>query len=150
MTTLFDPDAGARLDDRIGQLSAASTRQWGTMDVGQMLEHTAGQFRLALAEHSSPARRTFLSYPLVKQLLVYAVPWPKNSPTVPELRVTAPADPADFEAGRARLRALIERFVAFGPGHAFAVHPGFGCLSGRAWGRLAWRHLDHHLRQFGV
>ncbi len=29
-------------------------------------------------------------------------------------------------------------------------HPLFGPLSGEEWGALSWKHLDYHLRQFGV
>ncbi|MDZ4803510.1 MAG: DUF1569 domain-containing protein [Candidatus Eisenbacteria bacterium] len=29
-------------------------------------------------------------------------------------------------------------------------NPIFGNLSVDEWGKLSWKHLDHHLRQFGA
>lgn len=58
--------------------------------------------------------------------------------------------PDDLERDKAKLKDLIGRFNAAGPAHDWSVHPLFGKLPGKQWGRLAYRHLDHHLRQFGV
>jgi hypothetical protein len=57
---------------------------------------------------------------------------------------------ATWDQDFAALGAAINRFAARGPGGPWAEHPAFGPLTGRMWGVLAWRHLDHHLRQFGL
>jgi hypothetical protein len=75
-------------------------------------------------------------------------PFKRNSPTAKELVVV---DTRDFEAERARLLSLIEQFSTGGPA-ACTTHPHafFGPMTSDEWGRLQYKHLDHHLRQFGV
>ena len=84
----------------------------------------------------------------LRQVLVYWLPWPKGRiATAPEMLTTAPSA-WDYDV--AQLHALIEQFAARSPSEAWAGHPAFGPLSGREWGVLCWKHLDHHLRQFGA
>jgi hypothetical protein len=45
---------------------------------------------------------------------------------------------------------LIERFATTPPEKLGVVHPSFGRMRPRDWDVLQYRHLDHHLRQFGV
>jgi hypothetical protein len=46
-----------------------------------------------------------------------------------------------------RLLETFSRTDRLGP---WPDHPAFGRLSGAAWGALSYKHIDHHLRQFGV
>ena len=74
-------------------------------------------------------------------------PFSHGSPTDPDFVI---ADKRDFDAERRRLTTLIQRFCERGPDAAGAqVHGFFGKLNGQEWGRLVYKHLDHHLRQFG-
>ncbi|HLA62974.1 MAG TPA: DUF1569 domain-containing protein [Rhodothermales bacterium] len=147
MPTLFDPTARAALLDRVDRLTPDARRVWGKMSLGQMLAHTAGQLRLGLGEMPVKRMRTPYGFPVLRQLAIYVVPWPKGAPSAPELLAVPPAE---VEAGKAAVRECAERFGALGPDHPWPLHPAFGRLSRRAWGVLSWRHLDHHLRQFGV
>jgi hypothetical protein len=88
-----------------------------------------------------------LRYPPLKQFIVYIAPFPKNVPTAPELLARSPRD---WGADIAELRSLIERFSARRGAEQWPDHPAFGRLSERAWGVLVYRHMDHHLRQFGA
>jgi hypothetical protein len=93
-------------------------------------------------------KRLPLRYPPLKQLVVYVAPFPRNAPTAPELTIAA--TPRPWADDIAMLQQLIDRITAH-PSHAeWPEHPAFGRLSRRAWGVLAYRHMDHHLRQFGV
>ena len=75
-------------------------------------------------------------------------PLSKNSPTDPTFVVS---DTRDFEKEKARLLAVMQRFHAAGQQAADGrVHSFFGRLTGGEWGVIMWKHLDHHLRQFGV
>jgi hypothetical protein len=75
-------------------------------------------------------------------------PMRKNSPTVKVLLVK---DGRDFAAERIRLSGLIDDFAAAGPkGCTPHPHPFFGPLAPDEWSILMYKHLDHHLRQFGV
>ncbi len=81
---------------------------------------------------------------------VYPIPWPHG------LRTAAMVDPerggtppAEFERDVAELRAAIERFVRELPAMSKRSHFVFGKLTEWEWARWAWRHMNHHLRQFG-
>jgi hypothetical protein len=68
-------------------------------------------------------------------------------PTAPELLARAPTD---WAANLAELLASIDRFAGRDATIAWPDHPAFGRMSGRQWGVLSYRHVDHHLRQFNV
>jgi hypothetical protein len=72
----------------------------------------------------------------------------RNSPTVPDLVI---AEERDLDTERDRLTSLIDRFVAAGPaGCTTHPHSFFGRMTPREWAILMYKHLDHHLRQFGA
>jgi hypothetical protein len=147
MSTLFDRADRTTLLYRIDRLQATNPRLWGKMELGEMLVHAAEQLRLGLGEIPVEERKTPFNRPLVRQFIVYLMPWPKGSPTAPEL---IPTSAVEVEEGKARLAALVGRFGERTPDDAWPVHPAFGPLSGKAWGVLSYRHLDHHLRQFNA
>ncbi len=55
----------------------------------------------------------------------------------------------EFEPDKQALLAVLGRFSETPRRAVLAPSPVFGPLSRRGWGRLMWRHVDHHLRQFG-
>lgn len=85
--------------------------------------------------------------PIVKQLVMFYLPWPKGVATAPELLSRSPEHWTN-ESGA--LHAAIEAFAAKSRDGKWPRHPFFGHLSGAEWGRFMYRHLDHHLTQFGV
>ena len=149
MKTLFDDAAYAELQDRIAGLSASSQREWGKMSPSQAVEHCARALEVATG-------RTEMKQALIGKLIAWAVkkkyigeaPMPKNSPTGPTLIVT---EEPDFDTARLRLSELINDFYVRGESGADGrVHAFFGKLNGREWGELQYKHVDHHLKQFGV
>lgn len=151
METLFDAETRRQVQARIQEMGPDCRRHWGSMTVPQALSHMGDQLAMALGDIDAVPVRGPLSWPPLKQLVLYVLPWPKNAKTAPELLQTRIED---VEVARRRLLQLIDRFVALGDssgdGDGFSRHPLFGSLSTRTWGSLAWRHLDHHLRQFGL
>lgn len=147
MPTLFEEPARLAVLQRLGRLTPASAPRWGRMNAAQMLAHCAAQLRLGLGELPCVDRRLPFRYFPLKQLIVYLLPFPRGVPTAAELVVS---DEREYDAEHQRLTTLIARFGASGARREFPPHPAFGRLSRRAWGVLAYRHLDHHLRQFGV
>lgn len=150
LKSLFDPALAADLAARLATLRADSPRQWGTMTPPQMLAHCARGLQMAVGELRPP--RAFIGRVLggiVKpKVLGDDAPLRRNSPTARELVV---AEPEALDAERARLVALIERFVEAGPaGCTTHPHAFFGRMRPDEWGVLMYKHLDHHLRQFGV
>jgi hypothetical protein len=138
----------ARIAERFTRLAADTPARWGRMDVAQMLHHTNEALRMALGDRVCAPRGKWLfrTFP-VKYLIFYVLPFPKGASTAKELVVSAPCAFAD-EARRSR--ELLERFGTAPVPERGPEHPMFGPLSGREWGVLQHKHLDHHLRQFGV
>jgi hypothetical protein len=140
-------DADRReLGERIARLTPAHEPLWGRMTAPQMVAHLAAAIRMATGELPIPPRRTPFRHPVIKQLLVYFVPIPKGLPTARELQRA----PGSWAADVADLRAMLDAFAARDRLLAWPAHPALGPLGAHAWGVLALRHCDHHLRQFGV
>ena len=145
MPSLNDPAARASLVARLDRLSPEAVPLWGKMSAPKMLAHITDAFRMALGELSVRPKKIPLigSFPF-KQLAIFVLPFPKNSPTAPEIIARAPEA---FDVEKANAKALLTRLG----GHVtYAVHPIFGTLSRSEWGALSYKHFDHHLRQFGV
>jgi hypothetical protein len=150
MRNMYEAAAVEEVKQRIAQLRPDSARQWGTMNAAQTVAHCSGSFEMALGDKTPP--RVLLGRiigPLVKRRAILSdEPLHRNSPTAKELVVQGDRDLA---TERARLHGLIDRFVAAGPKEC-TTHPHsfFGPLTPEEWARLMYKHLDHHLRQFGV
>lgn len=133
---------------RLERLRPDAARQWGKMTVAQMLAHCQQPLRVATGE--LPLKRSFIGLlfgRMAKKKLLSPAPWQPGMPTAPEFKVT---DARDFAKEKAALLALVKRFGETGPaGLTKAPHPFFGPLTTDEWQALQWRHLDHHLRQFG-
>ena len=149
METLFDPSNRQAILDRLSRLEAGSPRQWGKMNAGQMLSHCATALEVAAGESlRKQALIGKLLSPFIRSGVLGEKPFSRNSPTDPTFVVK---DERDFLAEKQRLEAILERFCQRGPsGAANQIHSFFGKLSGEEWGRLMHKHLDHHLRQFGL
>lgn len=149
MKSLFNPTDRESLSRRLATLEPDARRQWGKMDPAQMLLHCA--IGLEAVTGDLPTKQVFLGKlvtPFIRGLVLGEKPFRRNVPTDPTFVVS---DRRGFEEERTRLATQIDRFVQRGPGSAGKKpHVFFGRLSGDEWGRLMYKHLDHHLRQFGV
>lgn len=87
-----------------------------------------------------------LRFTPIKQLIIYAAPFPKGAPTAPEL--LARCDGARIEDEQQAYAELLSRLAAVTPATRLQDHPAFGRLTHRAYGVLIARHTDHHFRQF--
>ncbi len=150
MKNLYDPAVTNEVKARLEKLTADSPRQWGTMTPAQAAAHCSASIDMAFGTLRPP--RKFIGRvlgPLIKPLVLRDnEPMRRNSPTIDGLIVR---DDRDLEAERARLHNLIDRFAAGGPA-ACTTHPHafFGSLTPEQWSILMYKHLDHHLRQFGA
>ncbi|HEY0702504.1 MAG TPA: DUF1569 domain-containing protein [Candidatus Acidoferrales bacterium] len=150
MKNMFEPARVAEVQERLAQLRPDSTRQWGKMNAAQALAHCSMAMEWAVGDTVAP--RMFVGRIIggwIKpRMLGDDQPMRRNSPTAPTLVV---ADERNLEAERKRLSALIDRFAAAGPtGCTTNPHSFFGRMTGEEWAILTYKHLDHHLRQFGV
>jgi hypothetical protein len=149
MSSLLNRDDRDATLRRLETLRPGATRHWGTMDAAQMLAHLSIAMECATGERASTQSLLGkIVTPFIRGLVFGEKPFARNGPTDPTYLV---ADPRDFETEKARLVRLVERFGQRGPlGAAGQIHPFFGTLSAEQWGRLTWKHVDHHLRQFGA
>ena len=150
MKNLFEPARAEEVKERLARLRPESARQWGKMSPAQALAHCSTAMEWAVGDRLAP--RMFLGRILGGMIKPKVVgndePMRRNSPTVPTLVV---ADERDLAKERERLRALLDRFAAAGPaGCTKHPHSFFGRLTPEEWAILMYKHLDHHLRQFGV
>jgi hypothetical protein len=151
MRNLFDAAVANQVKIRLEKLEPQSERRWGKMTPAQMLAHCSVSMQWAVGElvpekGALPAR---LMGRLVKPMVFRNEdPLRKNSPTAKTLIV---ADDRDLGKERTRLAELIDKFVAGGAtGCTRNPHTFFGNLTAEEWAILMYKHLDHHLRQFGV
>ncbi len=149
MPNLFETADREDVVRRLGGLRPASARQWGRMDVSQMLAHCAVSLEVPCGDRVKQQRLLGrILAPFVRAATLGDKPMVRNAPTDAENKIV---DARDFEQERARLTSIVERFAGLGPaGVDGVVHSFFGPLTGDEWGRLMYKHLDHHLRQFGA
>ncbi|HEX2723876.1 MAG TPA: DUF1569 domain-containing protein [Gemmatimonadaceae bacterium] len=147
MKTLWDESSRDELKKRLGLLQADTKPLWGGMNAPQMVAHLGSSMQMATGELKVAPKKLPIRFPPLKQLIIYWLPWPKGTPTAPELLTN---EPAEWAEGIARLRRGIDRFGARKRDGAWPDHPAFGRMTHRSWGVLAYRHIDHHFRQFGV
>lgn len=135
--------------ERLDQLTPATGRKWGKMNVSQMLAHCKEAFKVPLSEKPLPKMFPLnLIGPLFKKKLFDNIPWKQGLPTAPNFKIK---DERNFEREKEGLLKLINQFYTKGPkGAGLYPHPVFGTLTAEQWGKAMWKHLDHHLRQFGV
>ncbi|HET6765080.1 MAG TPA: DUF1569 domain-containing protein [Longimicrobiaceae bacterium] len=150
MKNLFDAARAAEIQQRIASLGADSPPQWGRMNAAQAMAHCAAGLAMATGDVRPPralAGRIFGA--VVKRLALRDdEPMRRNAPTVASLQV---ADERDLSVEQARLQSLVAAFAAVGSaGCTTHPHPFFGKLTPDEWGVLMYKHLDHHLRQFGA
>jgi hypothetical protein len=150
MKNLYDAAQVQEVKQRIASLRPDSARLWGSMNAPQAIAHCSGGLEMALGDRNPP--RVFagrLVGWIVKPLaLKDDAPMRRNSPTMPELIVR---DDRNLDGERTRLVTLIDRFAAAGPaGCTTHPHSFFGPLTPNEWAILMYKHLDHHLRQFGA
>jgi hypothetical protein len=150
MESLFKSGCVDEVQKRLSWLQPDQARQWGTMSPAQMLAHCSLGLEMAAGEIRPPrALIGRILGPVVKPMALRAgEPMRRNSPTSKELIIK---DDKDFETERKRLSGLINCFAAAGPAGCTAhPHAFFGSLTPDEWAVLMYKHLDHHLRQFGA
>ena len=149
MKNLFEREVAEEVISRIDRLQPTSGRQWGKMDVAQMLAHCSAAMDMATGRLN--LKRIFIGRllgPFVRPIFTNEKPFSRNNPTAKELVFSAPRD---FAREREQLRAKIKEFHEGGEAKCTRhPHPFFGSLTPREWSRGMYKHLDHHLRQFGA
>jgi hypothetical protein len=150
MKSIFEKEAFNEISSRLDNLSPQSQAKWGKMDVNKMLRHCQKPIKLAFGEEKVEKPNFFmrLLIRLMKPTLYNDKPWKHGLPTAREFVIKKSEN---FEAEKLTLKALVKRMHEsssyFEPSR---THPIFGKMKSWMWGQSAYKHLDHHLKQFGV
>ncbi|PQB04961.1 DUF1569 domain-containing protein [Aureitalea marina] len=149
MESLFEQQGYQIIQDRLDKLSPDQPAKWGKMDVAQMLHHCQKAFEipLGISTIKPPGGLMKLAFKVFKKTLYNDKPWGKGMRTAPEFLVK---DAKVYETEKSRLLELAAQFHEKGKDHNWPIHPAFGKLTSEQWGKMQYKHLDHHLRQFGV
>jgi len=150
MINLFERERVEEVKARIAHLRPDSERLWGRMNAAQAVAHCSAGLELALGDRLAPRMLIgrIIGRIVKPKVLGNDEPLRRNSSTLEGLVVQ---DVRDLGAERDRLCGLIDRFAAAGPkGCITYPHSFFGRLAPDEWATLMYKHLDHHLRQFGV
>lgn len=150
MKNLFEAATVEEVKERMSHLRPDSKRLWGKMNAPQAVAHCTRGMELATGERRPPRvlMGRVLGWMIKPIAFKESQPMRRNSPTVPGLVVD---DERDLTVERERLNEIIDRFAARGPaGCSTHPHSFFGKLTPEEWSAWMYKHLDHHLRQFGV
>ncbi|HEY8459994.1 MAG TPA: DUF1569 domain-containing protein [Blastocatellia bacterium] len=146
---LFQRETLDEAISRLDMLQPTSARLWGKMDAAQMMAHCSLALDMAAGRLNLP--RMFIGRllgPFFKRMCVNDKPFEKNRPTDARLVVT---DQRDFLREQELLKRKLREFHEGGEAKCTRhPHPFVGSLTPYAWSRVMYKHLDHHLRQFGV
>ena len=150
MQDIFNPRTIEGLKARVRNISTDSTAQWGKMTTWQMLKHCCENEKLLLREKAYD--RLFIGRLFGKMSLKSMVkddkPLKQNQPTHPEFKIKGDGD---LERQKKEWMTLLDKYpYQKASDYASFVHPFFGKMTYDEVNIAAYKHIDHHLRQFGV
>ena len=149
LPNIFTPEVSDQVIQRISNLETTSQPDWGKMNAAQMLAHCNVTYELVYDnKHPKPgALGRFLMKAFVKKLVVSEAPYKQNSRSAPAFLIS---DQREFEAEKQRLIEYIRKTQELGEDH-FDNKPShsFGALNKTEWNNMFYKHLNHHLTQFG-
>ncbi len=145
MKSIFDPEAFEEINERLHKLNADDTPLWGRMSAGQMVWHCQFPLKVAVANKNTKMKSNPILVWFFKKSLYNDRLWRKGLPTAPGARAI---EPKDFEKEFPVLLELVAACHALKDRTQWNPHPLFGTLTPEQWGKMQYKHLDHHLRQF--
>ncbi|KAB2878507.1 DUF1569 domain-containing protein [bacterium] len=147
MKSIFEPDAQKEIMERLNKLTPQTPAQWGKMNAAQMLAHCTLTMQVPVGDLA--VKPTFFRYigRFFKSMATNDKPFSKNSPTAAEFVIS---DGRDFNKERSNFTVAFNKLI---PGeHTIKIsnHSFFGLMTPLEWGKLMYKHADHHFKQFGV
>lgn len=150
MKNVFDLKDSQELIARINALSPETPNLWGKMNVSQMLAHCNVPYEMTYTDKYPKPKgfKKFMIKLFAKNIVVGPKPYKKNSRTAPEFLIT---DERNFEEEKEKLVDHVKKTQKLGTEHFHNKEShAFGPLTEKEWNTLFYKHLDHHLQQFGV
>ncbi len=147
MKSLFEESTLQEIETRITKLSNTSNPTWGKMDVSQMFYHCQFPLKIALHKDHPQLKPSLLAKLFFKKALYNDKLWKKNLPTHSKLKVV---EQKEFDKEKEELLNLVIEFSNQRDKKVWDPHPMFGKFTQDQWGKMQYKHLDHHLQQFNV
>lgn len=151
MKNIFHQEVTDEVIGRINQLTSETQPKWGKMDVAQMLAHCCVTYEFIFEPEKHPKPNPFMALIIklvAKQAVVGEKPFKKNGATAPAFKMV---DEKDFEKEKERLIEFLKKTQELGEAHFDGKEShSFGKLTKTEWNNMFYKHLDHHLTQFGV
>ncbi len=148
---IFTSETANEVIDRINHLSPDQKPEWGKMSADQMLAHCNVSYAFVFEpqKFKKPGMlKKWVLKTFVKNFVVGEKPYKINSPTAPDFLIK---NSRDFEKEKKLLIDNIHKVQRLGRAHFEGKDNfSFGKMSANEWNILFYKHLDHHLRQFGV
>ncbi|MGJ8666832.1 MAG: DUF1569 domain-containing protein [Patiriisocius sp.] len=147
MKSIFTDEGFSEIKNRLDNLKEDAPRQWGKMTSAQMVHHCQFPLNIILEKEKTDMKPNWFVALLFKKSMYNDKPWRKGLPTAPDFKVT---EDKDFDKEKAKLSSLVEELGSIRDKEEWMPHPVFGNFTKEQWGKMQYKHLDHHLRQFGV
>jgi hypothetical protein len=151
LPNIFNQQEVNNIANRINKLTPESTPSFGKMNVAQMLAHCNVTYEMVFepTKHAKPnAFVKFILKSFVKKIVTNEVPYKQNSKTAPQFII---ADERNFENEKERLKKYISKTAELGEQHFDGKEShSFGILNKNEWNNMFYKHLNHHLSQFGA
>lgn len=148
---IFDKAVTDEIINRIEKLTPASQPQWGKMSVDQMLAHCNVVYKYTFEPEQFKKPNAFKKFFLktfIKNIVTGEKPYSKNGPTAPDFLIR---ENKNFDKEKQSLIANINKAQQLGTNHFDGLENfSFGKMTATEWNNLFFKHLDHHLKQFGV
>lgn len=150
LPNIFTKDVSDKVIERINKLKPTSQPVWGKMNVSQMLAHCNVPYEMVYeSKHPRPNfLMRFILKNFIKKIVTGEKPYKRSSPTAPAFIMK---ETKDFEAEKNRLISYITKTQQLGESYFDNKESNsFGRLNKTEWNNMFYKHLDHHLTQFGV
>ena len=147
MKNIFHPDTHNEVLSRLSKLKEDTPAQWGKMSAAQMLAHNIVPIEVLLETHPPVGKPNFLFKLLFKKMLYNDRLYKKNMPTPKAFKVE---NDCDFKTEKEKLEQTLKALHDKKDQTTWPKHVTFGHLTPEQNGQMIYKHLDHHLRQFGL
>lgn len=150
MKNVFQKEVTQELINRLNQLTPATQAEWGKMSVDQMMAHCNVAYDMTFTNKYPKPKglKKFIIKVLAKNAVVSEKPYPKNARTAPEFIIN---DKRNFIQEKEKLTNYLNKVQVLGEAHFNGKEShSFGKLTSTEWNNMFYKHLDHHLTQFGV
>jgi len=147
MKSFFEEGVYNEISLRLSKLNKDTSATWGKMNAGQMLHHCQMPLNIILEKKDYGVKPNWLINLLFKKSMYSDKLWKKNLPTAKGFAIK---DEKDFETEKKAITDLINELNAQRNHNDWKPHPAFGAMTKEQWGKMQYKHLDHHFRQFGV